>query len=115
MEDAGIPNRTQLLRIHLPAVGGLYVSAVTPTSGLWGGGSAPARVILQIPVKVELHFALPAAVGALCSGDGAEQVQPGRGAKRPGGGSAAGEPGAVTDTRSARSSGLWGCGGTHNP
>lgn len=41
-----------------------------------GGGAAlpHAHIIMQIPIKVELNFALPAAVEALCSENGVVHV-----------------------------------------
>lgn len=79
------------------------------SGGGWVGGCVAlphAHIIMQIPVKVELYFALPAAVKALCSEDGVVQVQRGWGGERPPGGRAAGELGADTDTLSTLPSGL---------
>lgn len=57
MEDAGIPNRTQLLRIHLPAVGGLYVSAVTPHLGSGAAAALPHALSCRSPLR--WSFILP--------------------------------------------------------
>lgn len=110
-QDAGILSRIQLLHIHFPVVAGVYVLSVTSHVGVggWVRGCAVlthAHTIMQIPVKVELNFALPAAVEALCSEDGVVQVQQGWSGERPQGGRAAGELGAVTDIHSTLLSGL---------
>lgn len=54
--------------------GWVYVLSVTSRLGV-GGCAAHAHRITQIPVKVELNFALPAAVEALCSEDGVVRVR----------------------------------------
>lgn len=57
MEDAGTPNRTQLLRVHLPAVGGLYVSAVTPHLGSGVAAALPHALSCRSPLR--WSFILP--------------------------------------------------------
>ena len=106
-QDAGVLSRIQFLHIHLPVVVGAYVLSVTShlAVGGWVCGTS-THTIMQIPVKVELNFALPTAVEALCLEDGVVQVQRGQGGERHRGGRAAGELGAVTDTGSTLPAGL---------
>lgn len=74
--------------------GGVRVVCRFTSGSEWGVGVQfpHAGFIMQIPVKVELGAALPAAAETLCLEDGAAQVEQGR----PGGGVSAAEPGAVT-------------------
>lgn len=54
MEDAGIPNRTRLLHIHLPAVAGVYVSSLTSHLGPGVAAALPHTLLCRSPLRWSL-------------------------------------------------------------